>query len=292
MSPPINKKRLVEILASSCKKAKDFAIGVEHEHFPFYYNHYTPVGYFDNEHGEEDAKYGIKTILEDLEAEADWRLLKEDGRPIAAEKEGDFITLEPGGQMELALKPMGSVGKMHRRLEECWRQIHRVAVERNVGFLNLGLTPWTQMPEVPKRRYDIMRKWMPKTGALGLDMMHRTASIQVSLDYSSEADMVKKFRLAMLLQPFIALWFANSPPWRGTPEYGRSYLSFRTRIWEQTDPSRCWFIPEIFQDNFGFESYAEFAAAVPMYFIIRNGKYIAAEGGNFNDFINGGAAAF
>ena len=287
MNPLIDKKRLVAVLEASCKTEEKFSIGVEHEHFLFYYNHNTPVGYYDNPGGEESNRYGIRTILNDLRSQANWRLTLEGDNPITAEKDGNHITLEPGGQMELALKPMRSVGDLCRRLYSSWTEIHSVSVKRNIGFLHLGFAPWSlrEMPRVPKQRYRIMHKVMPITGLHGLDMMHRTTSIQVSLDYSSEADMVKKFRLAMLLQPFIVTWFGNSPDLSGL----RNYFSFRTRCWQQTDPSRCWFIPQVFADDFGFAAYADFALRVPMYFIIRGDKYIGAEGSDFSDFMTGRA---
>lgn len=279
----MTEKQMVAVLEASCKPMAKFAIGVEHEHFLFYINYNNPVSYYDRPQNPEPTRYGIRTILNDLSKQANWRLIIEDGNPIAAEKDGDHITLEPGGQMELALKPMRSVAELCAHLLDRWLDIQEVAVPRNIGFLHLGFAPWAlrKMPRVPKQRYRLMRRVMPHTGHHGLDMMHRTTSIQVSLDYSSEADMVKKFRLANLLQPFIITWFGNSPHLNSR----RNYLSFRTRCWEQTDPARCWYIPEVFDDDFGFKKYAAFAMKVPMYFIVRDGNYINARGSMFADFI-------
>ena len=142
----------------------------------------------------------------------------------------------------------------------------------------------SDLPMMPKGRYKIMANYMPKVGSLGLDMMLRTCTIQTNLDYSSEADMVKKFRVGLALQPVATALFANSPFTEGKPN---GYHSFRSHIWEDTDPDRTGMLPFVFDDGFGYERYLDYALDVPMYFVFRDGKYLDAAGLSFRDFLDG-----
>ncbi|MCL9983767.1 MAG: glutamate--cysteine ligase, partial [Erythrobacter sp.] len=136
----------------------------------------------------------------------------------------------------------------------------------------------------PKGRYDIMLRHMPRVGTMGLDMMLRTCTIQVNLDYQSEADMVKKFRVGLALQPLATALFANSPFTEGKPN---GFLSYRSHIWSDTDPARTGMLPFVFEDGFGYERWARYMLDVPMYFVFRDGKYIDAAGLSFRDFLDG-----
>jgi len=269
---PFTKQNAINLLEKACKPSQQ--IGLEFESFLVDKTTLCPLGYSGEPH-----QASIKSILKGLAKTSKWKLITEKGLPIGAvenKSEGKLrnnITLEPGGQMEIALAPQPSVKKVAKELERCFSQIQAVARSQNAFCLNWGFAPWqrSQMAEVPKERYKIMRKIMPKVGTLGLDMMHRTSSVQVSLDFATPADMVLKFRTALLLQPFIITWFANSPSF--TKGDGK-FLSYRTHCWSKTDSQRAWFVEEVFNENFGFEEYVDFVFKVPMYFIKRNGKYI------------------
>jgi glutamate--cysteine ligase len=200
---------------------------------------------------------------------------------------GGAISLEPGGQFELSGAPVETVHQTCTELMAHLAQLREVASPLGIGFLGLGMTPdWSRadMPTMPKGRYRIMTAYMPKVGTLGLDMMYRTCTVQTNLDFSSEADMVKKLRVSLALQPVVTAMFANSPFTEGKPN---GFVSFRSEIWRDTDPDRSGMLPWAFEPGMGFERYVDYALDVPMYFVFRDGKYLDASGLSFRDFLKG-----
>jgi glutamate--cysteine ligase len=274
-----NESELVEYLEAGSKPPEQWRIGTEHEKFGFLIDDLSPLRY--------DGDSGIAAVLKALSAGFAWEPVEEDGNIIALRGDDGAITLEPGGQLELS---GAALENLHQTCDEVHAHLHQVksVVEpMGVGFLGMGFTPlWRrdEMPWMPKGRYRIMRGYMPRVGTLGLDMMVRTATVQVNLDFSDEADMVKKFRVSLALQPLATALFANSPFYEGKPN---GYLSYRSMIWRDTDPARCGMLPFVFEPGMGFERYARYALEVPMYFVHRKGCYIDAAGQSFRDFLGG-----
>ncbi len=256
----------------------DWRIGVEHEKFGFRTADLAPLPY--------DGPSGIKAMLEGLQRFG-WQPVFEGENIIALTQDGQSVTLEPGGQLELSGAPLETLHQTCLELNTHLFQVKRVGGELGVGFVGLGFQPkWRRddIPVMPKGRYDIMRRYMPKRGALGLDMMLRTCTVQVNLDFGSEADMVKKLRVSLALQPMATALFANSPFTEGRPN---GFLSYRSQIWTDTDPDRSGMLPEAFEAGFGFERYVDWVLDVPMYFVYRHGRYIDAAGQSFRDFLAG-----
>lgn len=278
-TPIASKQELVDYLASGCKPESDWRIGTEHEKFGFCWDTLKPLP-FAGEHG-------IEAILKGLQHQFDWQPIHEDGHLIALLKDGCSVTLEPGGQLELSGKPLMN---LHQTCDEVHTHLHQVktvADPLNVGFVGLGFQPkWRRedMQWMPKQRYKIMREHMLKVGTLGHDMMTRTCTIQVNLDFSSEADMVKKFRVGLALQPLATALFADSALVDGKPS---GYLSYRAHIWTDTDHQRTGQLPFVFESGMGFERYVDYMLDVPMYFVYRDGQHINAAGQSFRDFLQG-----
>jgi len=273
-----SKRQLVEYLAEGSKPASDWRIGVEHEKFVFNTSDLSPVPY--------EGPRGIRALLEGLQRYG-WAPVMEGEHIIALSMDGQSVSLEPGGQFELSGAPLETLHDNCRELNTHLAQVKAVGGELGLGFLGLGFTPtWRRddVPVMPKGRYKIMRAYMPKRGKLGLDMMMRTCTVQVNLDFSSEADMAKKMRVGLALQPLATALFANSPFTEGKPN---GFVSFRGNIWTDTDPDRTGMIPFAFEQGFGFEQYVDYALDVPMYFVYREGKYIDASGQSFRDFMAG-----
>jgi glutamate--cysteine ligase len=205
---------------------------------------------------------------------------------------GGAISLEPGGQFELSGAPVETVHQTQSELMAHLAQVREIAAPLGIGFLGLGMTPsWSraQIPMMPKGRYKIMTGYMPKVGQYGLDMMYRTCTVQTNLDFSSEADMVKKLRVSVALQPVATALFANSPFTEGQPN---GFLSFRSEIWRDTDNARAGMIPWAFEDGMGFERWVDYALDVPMYFVKRGEEYVDVAGSSFRDFFDGRNPAF
>ncbi len=278
-SPPIESRNdLLSVFAGGEKPRDAWRIGTEHEKFVYRCaDHRAPTW---AEPG------GIRDLLLGL-TEFGWRPVEEDGRVIALAGADGTISLEPAGQFELSGAPLAN---LHETCSEAARhlaQCKAVGDKLGLGFLGLGMWPdkkRADLSTMPKGRYQIMLDYMPKVGGLGLDMMLRTCTIQVNLDYSSEADMVKKFRVGLALQPVATALFANSPLTEGKPN---GFKSFRSHIWEDTDPDRTGMLPFVFEDGFGYERYCDYALDVPMYFVFRDGQYIGAAGQSFRDFLRG-----
>ncbi len=275
-----SRNELLEYMASGCRAPDRWRLGTEHEKFGFTVDDLRPLPY--------DGPRSIRAVLEGLGQLHQWEPVLEDGRPIALlEDTGASITLEPGGQLELSGALLDSLHDTCQEVNTHLRQVKDVAEPLGIAFLGLGFIPkWRRedMQWMPKARYRIMREYMTRVGTLGQDMMSRTCTVQVNLDFGSEADMVHKFRVALALQPVATALFANSPFTEGRPN---GYLSYRSRIWEDTDPDRTGMLPFVFEDGMGFERYVEYMLDVPMYFVKRDGRYVDAAGQSFRDFLQG-----
>ena len=273
------KDELVEYLAGGCKAESEWRIGTEHEKFVFHKGTYRPAPY--------EGSWGIRALIEGLQRFG-WKPIFEGDNPIALSHEnGCSITLEPGGQLELAGAPLENIHQTCNEVHSHLNQVKEIASELGVGLIGVGFNPkWKQadMPWMPKGRYEIMRDYMPKVGSLGLDMMLRTSTVQVNLDFKSEKDMIKKFRTSLALQPIATAMFADSPFLEGRPS---EYISYRSHIWEDTDPARCGILPFVFTEEMSFERYVDYVLDVPMYFVYRDGDYLDARGQPFSDFLQG-----
>ncbi len=278
-SPTIESRdQLIASFAGGEKPKDAWRIGTEHEKFVYANGDHHAPSY--------DEPSGIRALLGELE-QYGWKPVMEGGNAIAMSGPDGSISLEPAGQFELSGAPLDS---LHETCAETGRHLEQVKAageKLGIGFLGLGMWPdktRAELPTMPKGRYAIMLRHMPRVGSMGLDMMLRTCTIQVNLDYASEADMVKKFRVGLALQPLATALFANSPFTEGRPN---GMLSYRSHIWSDTDPHRTGMLPFVFEDGFGYERYAEYALDVPMYFVYREGKYIDAAGLSFRDFLKG-----
>lgn len=284
--PPLEIQDLAAHLATGCKPPRAFRVGSEHEKLVYRLGSYAPVAY----DVDAEGRGGIHALLEGLKRFG-WTGVYEDNQfghtLIGLTRGGGNISLEPGGQFELSGAPLESVHDICDEISQHLSESAVVAEELGLGFSGLGHTPtWSraEIPVMPKGRYAIMRAYMPKVGSRGLDMMFRTCTVQANLDFSSEADMVAKFRLSLALQPIATALFANSPFVEGRPT---GLLSNRADVWTDTDAARTGMLPFVFEDGFGFETYARHALDVPMYFVKRNGRYIDASGQSFRAFMAG-----
>ena len=273
--------QLVAYFEGGFKPREQWRIGTEHEKFPFFTDTLGPVPY----HGARS----IKALLEGLRDRFGWVGVYEGENIIALSNPHSLanISLEPGGQFELSGAPLNTVNDTCSEVTEHLRQVKIIGGELGIGFLGLGASPvWTraETPVMPKGRYAIMAPYMDQVGTLGRDMMFRTCTVQVNLDYGSEADMVKKLRVSLALQPLGTALFANSPFLEGQPN---GYLSFRSHVWEDTDNTRAGMLPFVFEEGFGFERFIEYALDVPMYFVLRDGKFVNCAGESFRKFLNG-----
>ncbi|PIE08184.1 MAG: glutamate--cysteine ligase [Rhodobacterales bacterium] len=272
-------EQLAEFLASGCKPKEEWRIGTEHEKFGYCKETLKPLPY--------EGPCSIRAMLEGLRDTFGWSPVHEAGHIIGLELKGANISLEPGGQLELSGAPLATIHQTCDEVNEHLREVQTVAERIGAGFIGLGAAPvWSHddMPVMPKGRYKLMTGYMDKVGKLGKQMMYRTCTVQVNLDFASEADMVKKFRVGLALQPVATALFANSPFLEGKPN---GHKSWRSRIWRDLDPARTGMLPFVFEDGMGFERYVDYALDVPMYFVNRNGRYIDARGQSFRDFMAG-----
>ena len=275
-----NLNQLLDYMASGSRPAEQWRLGTEHEKFGFTTGDLRPLPY--------EGEHSIRAVLTGLAERFSWRPVLEHGLPIALlDDTGASITLEPGGQLELSGALLDSLHDTCSEVNAHLAQVKAVSEPLGIGFLGMGFNPkWRRedMQWMPKDRYRIMRDYMQRTGTMGQDMMSRTCTVQVNLDFGSEADMVQKFRVALALQPVATALFANSPFTEGRPN---GYLSFRSHIWEHTDDDRTGMLPFVFDDDMGFERYTRYMLDVPMYFVYRNGTYINAAGQSFRAFMDG-----
>ncbi|MEL6240709.1 MAG: glutamate--cysteine ligase [Pseudomonadota bacterium] len=272
-------EQLAEYLASGCKPKEDWRIGTEHEKFGYCKDNLKPLPY--------EGDRSIEAVLKGLRDRHGWGELRESGKLIGLQKDGANISLEPGGALELSGAPLETIHETCDEVNEHLREVKDIADEIGVGFIGLGAAPiWTheEMPLMPKGRYKLMDAYMQKVGTMGTTMMRRTCTVQVNLDFGSEADMVQKLRVAIALQPVAVALFANSPFFEGKPN---GHKSWRSRVWRDLDVDRTGMLPFVFDDGFGFEAWTEYALDVPMYFVYRDGKYVDALGQSFRDFLKG-----
>ena len=283
-TPIESRDALVGWIAAGEKPEADFRLGTEHEKFPFYRSDLAPVPY-EGRAGQG----GIRALLEGMQARTGWEPIEDAGAIIGLfdPAGGGAISLEPGGQFELSGAPLETVHQTAAELDLHLEQVKAVAEPHDIGFLGLGMSPiWTlaQTPVMPKSRYKIMTRYMPMVGTRGLDMMYRTCTVQVNLDFGTEADMVKKLRVCLALQPLGTALFANSPFTEGRPN-GR--LSERSEIWRDTDNNRAGMLPFAFEEGMGYERYVDYALQVPMYFVKRGETYHDVAGADFRALLEG-----
>ena len=275
-----SKNDLAAYLESGCKPESEWKLGTEHEKFGYTLDDLRPLPYA--------GPRGIRTILAGLAENFDWHPVMEEGLPIALlDDTGASITLEPGGQLELSGALLDNIHETCSEVNLHLKQVRSISEPLDVAFLGMGFQPkWplSEMEWMPKGRYRIMREYMARVGTLGQDMMARTCTVQVNLDFATEADMAQKFRVSLALQPIATALFANSPFSDGKPN---GYLSYRSHVWEDTDPDRTGMLPFVFDGDMGFEKYTDYMLDVPMYFVYRDGKYIDATGQSFRDFLQG-----
>ncbi|MFD1745883.1 glutamate--cysteine ligase [Rhizobium helianthi] len=280
-TPLSSTSELAAYLAKGCKPESEFRIGTEHEKFAFFRADNSPVPYFGDR--------SIAALLTGMQEKLGWEPIMDGDNIIGlGEAHGmGAISIEPGGQFELSGAPLETLHETCRESNQHLAVLREIAEPMGIRFLGIGGSPkWTlaQTPRMPKSRYEIMTRYMPKVGSHGLDMMYRTCTIQVNLDFSSEADMARKMRLSLKLQSLATALFASSPFTEGKPN---GLLSWRGEIWRDTDNARSGLLPAALEDGFSFEAYVEWALDVPMYFIVRDGRYHDCTHVTFRQFMNG-----
>ncbi|MEJ0012133.1 MAG: glutamate--cysteine ligase [Bauldia sp.] len=280
-TPIESRDQLVEAIASGGKPKAAWRVGTEHEKFGFYLADHAPVPY--------EGDRGIRRLLEAMEGLLGWQPIVDGAHVIGlTDPTGQgAISLEPGGQFELSGAPLATIHQTAREVNAHLAQVRECATPLGIGFLGAGFSPrWTraETPVMPKSRYAIMARYMPKVGGKGLDMMFRTCTIQANLDFADEADMVRKMRVGLALQPVVTALFANSPFTEGKPN---GYQSYRSEIWLDTDRDRTGMLPFAFERGFGFEQYVDWALDVPMYFVKRGDHYHDVAGASFRDLMAG-----
>jgi glutamate--cysteine ligase len=281
-TPITSRDELVAWIAAGEKPRERFRLGTEHEKFPFYRSDLAPVPY-------EGPRGGIRRLLDGMSWLLGWEPIMEGDHPIglADVTGGGAISLEPGGQFELSGAPVETLHDTQTELQAHLAQLKQLADPLGIGFLSLGSSPkWTlgETPIMPKSRYRIMREYMGKVGTRGRDMMFRTCTVQVNLDFSSEADMVQKLRVSLALQPLATALFAASPFSEGRLN---GMQSERSNIWLDTDADRTGMLAYAFEDGMGYERYVDWALDVPLYFLKRGPTYHDVSGQSFRDLLAG-----
>ncbi len=277
--PIEHESQLADYLASGCKPKADWRIGTEHEKFGYDAATLKPLPY--------DGPCSIRAMLEGMRDRFGWAPVEEAGNLIGLEKDGANVSLEPGGQFELSGAMLETIHQTCDEVNDHLREVEEVASAIGARFIGLGAAPiWSEadMPLMPKGRYRLMDGYMRRVGTHGTQMMRRTSTVQVNLDFASEADMVQKLRVALALQPVATALFANSPFLDGRPN---GHMSWRSRVWRGLDDARTGMLPFAFEEGFGFEAYVQYALDVPMYFVYRDGRYVDALGQSFRDFMRG-----
>ncbi|MEQ1509673.1 MAG: glutamate--cysteine ligase [Sphingopyxis sp.] len=273
-----SKVDLIAPMQKGEKPKSAWRIGTEHEKLVYRLSDHGAPSY------EEPG--GIRDLLMAM-TRFGWEPVVEGDNVIALAGTDGNVSLEPAGQLELSGAPLINLHQTCAETGRHLKQVKEIGAELGLGFMGMGMWPdkrRDELPVMPKRRYAIMLRHMPRVGTMGLDMMLRTCTVQTNLDYASEADMVQKFRVSLALQPIATALFANSPFLEGKPN---GYLSYRSHIWTDTDPARTGMLPFVFDEGFGYERYVDYMLDVPMYFVFREGKYIDAAGQSFRDFLNG-----
>ena len=271
--------QLAELIESGCKPKSDWRIGTEHEKFGYLTDTLAPVPY--------DGPRSIRALLEGLRDRFGWTPILEQDHIIGLTRDGANVSLEPGGQFELSGAPLASIHAVRAELDAHLAEVRAIAEPLGIAHFGVGAAPiWrhADMPMMPKGRYRLMTDYMGRVGTHGTQMMYRTCTVQVNLDYASETDMVKKLRVALALQPVATALFASSPFFDGKPN---GHKSWRSRIWRDLDASRTGMLPFAFDEGMGFQAYVDWVLDVPMYFVYRDGRYIDALGQSFRDFLKG-----
>ncbi len=271
--------QLADYMASGSKPKDQWRIGTEHEKFGWLTDSRAPLPY--------DGPRSISVLFDQLAARYGWEPVREGHNVIGLTRNGANISLEPGGQFELSGAPLASIHEIEAETREHLDEVRSIAEPLGIRFMGIGAAPvWShaEMPVMPKGRYRLMTDYMGRVGTHGTQMMYRTSTVQVNLDYASEADMVKKLRVALALQPVATALFASSPFFDGKVN---GHKSWRSRIWRGLDDSRTGMLPFAFEDGMGFQRYIDWVLDVPMYFVYRDGKYINALGQSFRDFLDG-----
>ncbi|MDP2063509.1 MAG: glutamate--cysteine ligase [Phaeovulum sp.] len=272
-------EELADYIASGEKPRDEWRIGTEHEKFGYLTDSLAPLPY--------EGPRSVRAVLEALQARFGWQPILEQGAIIGLSRNGANVSLEPGGQLELSGAPLASMHAIAEEFDTHMRECAEVVAGMGVGFAGIGAAPvWThaQMPRMPKGRYRLMTDYMDKVGSHGTQMMYRTCTVQVNLDFGSEADMVQKLRVALALQPVATALCASSPFFEGKPN---GHKSWRSRIWRDLDASRTGMLPFAFEPGMGYQRYVDWVLDVPMYFVYRDGKYINALGQSFRAFLKG-----
>lgn len=277
-----NISELKDWMVAGCKPRADWRIGTEHEKFGYRKADFAPLPY--------DGPDGIKAMLEGL-MQFGWQGKYEGDTLVGLARDaaagGGSVTLEPAGQLELSGAPLENIHQTCAEISAHMKEVHAVAEQLGQAYFGIGYTPFWNFdnaPRMPKGRYRLMTDYMPKQGGRGTEMMYLTATVQVNLDFGSEADMVEKLRIALALQPLATALFANSPFIDGKPT---GNVSERSLVWTDTDPKRTGMLPLAFDAGFGFDQYVDYALDVPMYFVVRDGDFVNALGMSFRDFLNG-----
>lgn len=276
---PLTLEETTAWFAAGAKPASEWRVGAEHEKFGFHFRDHSTLPY--------EGQGGIEALMRGLTDRYQWKPVHEGGRVIALSRGGASVSLEPGGQFELSGAPLADAHAIRAETVSHLEEVRAVGSDLGLGFIGLGFHPTItrdQAEVMPKGRYDLMRRYMPTVGKLGLDMMLRTCTVQANLDFGGEADMVAKFRASLALQPIVTALFANSPFVEGRPS---GFLSTRANVWTDTDPARTGLLDFVFKPGFTFETYARYALDVPMYFVKRDGQYIDVAGQSFRDFMEG-----
>lgn len=283
-APIAGRNSLVSYLESGCRPAQEWRIGTEHEKFAYHLSDLSPIAY--------DGPAGVRAVLAGME-QFGWQPVREGENVIAMSREdGSSISLEPGGQLELSGAPLLTLHQTHQEITTHREQILNVTKGLGLGLLGLGFHPTARREDIhwmPKGRYRVMRAYMPQVGTMGLDMMLRTCTVQVNLDFDSEADMVAKMRVSGALQPLATALFANSPFIEGKPG---GFVSQRMHVWEDVDNNRAGMPEFVFENGFGFERWVDYLLDMPMYFVYRDGHYIDSAGQSFRDFMAGRLPAY
>lgn len=277
--PIERREELADYIASGEKPRDAWRIGTEHEKFGFLTDTLEPLPY--------EGQRSVLAMLEGLRDRFGWSELRENGHLIGLSRDGANVSLEPGGQLELSGAPLSDIHQTDAETRQHLAEVKAVAEPLGIGFMGLGAAPiWRQdqMPMMPKGRYALMTPYMQRVGTLGTQMMYRTCTVQVNLDFASESDMVQKLRVALALQPVATALFASSPFLDGQVN---GMKSWRAHIWQNLDAARTGLLPFVFEDGFGYERWVDYVLDVPMYFVFRDGKYIDALGQSFRDFLNG-----
>lgn len=279
-----SKQQLIDYIASGEKPPEDWRIGTEHEKFLYDAKTLRRLPYA----GETSVEALLKALVG-----PNWEPIEEKGKVIALKgTDGGSVTLEPGGQFELSGAALENIHQTCDEVHTHLDQVVRACEQIGAGTVGLGFDPMWARADIewmPKGRYKIMREYMPKKGTMGIDMMKRTCTVQVNLDYRSEPDMIEKMRIALALQPAATALFANSPFTEGKPN---GFLSYRSHCWTDTDPDRCGMLPFVFEDGFGYERWVDYILDVPMYFVYRDGVYHDVSGKSFRDFMAGRLEGF